>query len=222
MKRSLRIAALIYLAVGATLAGAQVTQQGSGYLFRVHLAKGEKLQFRIPFTISGIEGMNLRFGMRLKVLRLSREGVATLHCDVDTGSMHLPGISPKGGDFSVDQRGRVNVEEGNPPLGFCIIYPKEPVPVGGKFIASVPAALGGNLSGSGNTSQATFKFLGFSGSGIHKVARFTFTVEGNKDPGGSILVRVSDGVIDKYYTKFVAIPAQTQSQVTVTATIIRM
>ncbi|HLK16031.1 MAG TPA: hypothetical protein VKT78_14590 [Fimbriimonadaceae bacterium] len=214
-----RLAGVGLSALLAASAGAQVTKNGNAYLFRLHLTKGEKLHFKVPFTISGYEAYNLRFGMFLKVLKVSSTGEATVHCKVETGAFNLTGRDPNGGTFTVDQRGRVGSDDHGASVGFCIVYPKDPVAVGGTFIAPVPAALGGGTAGT--TSQATFKFLGFSGAGAHRCAKLTFTVQGNKDPGGSILVRMSDGVLEKYYTKFVATPQATGKPVTVTATFIR-
>jgi len=216
MSHCRRLAATAVFGVGASLAGAQVTQQGAAYLFRLHLTKGEKINFRIPFSISGMGNgfNNLQFGMHLKVLEVGASGRATVHCNVDMGSFPMPGNAPKSGDFVVDQRGRVR-DQGSAPVGFCVIYPKDPVNVGGKFVAPLPSAIGGQ------GGQATFKFLGFSGTGAHRQARLSYTVTGHKAPGGTLLVRVSDGVIDKFYTSFVAMTPQAGQPLTVSATIIR-
>jgi len=210
------LGALTFAAAGAF---AQVTQQGNVYLFRLHLTQGEKLNFRVPFSISGVGDtpMNLHFAMKLRVEKVTRTGTATIHAKIDSGTFALPGIDPKGGSFVVDNRGRVG-DTGTSPVGFCVVYPRDPIAVGGTFVAPVASTMGG----AGASTQATFKFIGFSGVGIHRVARFTFKVAGNKAPGGSVLVRTSDGVIEKYFTTFIAITSATDKPVSVTATFIRM
>ena len=223
MRRLLRISLVAALGIAASLAGAQVTQQGSRYLFRLHLTTGEKISFRIPFSFSGVADKPLyfHFGMKLNVKRVTAAGKATIHCTLQTGGLALPGIDPKGGSFDVDQRGRV-ADEGSAPIGFCVLYPKDPVAVGESFVAPVPSALGGNLGGGTAGAQATFKFVGFADVRGHRVARLTFHVSGNKDPGGSILIRVSDGVIEKYFTSFTVTLAQVGKPMPVSATIIRI
>ena len=210
------------LCIGVSAASAQVSKQGARYLFRLHLTQGEKLNFKVPFSISGLadQPMYFHFGMRMKVLSVSKTGKATVHCDVDTGKIPLPGNAPKNGSFDVDQRGRVG-DEGSAPVGFCVLYPKDPVPIGGTFVAPVPSAVGGSLGGGVGGAQATFTFVGLSDFEGKRVARLTFHVTGNKDPGGSILIRVSDGVIQKYFTTFIALTPQAGKPVTVSATILR-
>lgn len=206
----------------ATTALCQVTKQGNGYLFRLNLKKGQAMDFAVPCTIGGVSTnpLKIQFAMHMKVLEVKPSGLTTIFMRVDTGTMQLPGIDKKGGSFVVDRRGRVE-DEGSSPMGFCVIYPKDPVKVGGTFVAPVPSAIGGGLAAGGGNSQATFKLLGFSGSGVRQCARLAFKVANAKAPGGVILVRLSDGVIEKYYTKFVATVAENTKPVSVVATIQR-
>lgn len=205
----------------ATWASAQVTRQGPGYLFRLHLTKGENLVFSVPFAISGVgeKPLKLQFAMYLHVVGIDRDGLATVHVKMNTGQIVLPGVDPAGGSFVVDQRGRI-METGTSPLGFCVVFPRDPIRIGATFVAPIPSALAGNAKGEGN-AQATFRLAGIVGSGRHRQARLTFRVSSTHTPGGTILVRMADGVIDKYYTSFTAIPATTGTAVHVTATIIR-
>ncbi|MHB8635819.1 MAG: hypothetical protein ACYC96_05030 [Fimbriimonadaceae bacterium] len=216
LARSISLAGLVAV---AAFGNAQVTRKGDGYLFRLHVTRGEKLRFRVPFSVSGMgsKPLNFHFGMLLNVLKVSRAGKATIHCTVNTGGLALPGIDPKGGSFVVDRRGRV-ADGGSSPVGLCVAYPNNPIVVGGKFVAPVVSSIGG---GSAVNTQATFKLVGFSGVGIHRVARFTFAIAGNRAPGGSMLIRVRDGAIEKYFTNFVATPAATGTPVKVAVTVIR-
>ncbi len=200
-----RFATVHVLLACAGFSVAQVTNHPDGYLFRLKLHKGEALNFKIPFSIDGLgkNPLNLQFGMKLTVTKMTAKGIATVRVGkMDTGNLQLPQFSAAGGTFEVDPLGRVQTQ-GQMLAGFCIRFPQDPVPMGGHFLATVPVQSGGFGSGVQN-AQATFKLVGFQGVGSHKCAKLTFRVAGNRAPAGSILVRLSDGVIDKYYTSFTA------------------
>jgi hypothetical protein len=213
------------LACVSSLATAQITPSGGGFIFRVKLTKGEHIKFRVPVEISGVAGISpgqsikLNLDLSLYVKSIDKDHNAMVHGVVDT---HLQ--PPQAGDLEVSQRGQI-LNSAQTMMGFCLLYPKEPVKIGVPFRTSVPVAVAGaDLKRSVSTETGIFTLKGFEGKGAARVARLVFRVAGNRAPGGTILVSMKDGVISKYLSNFyVTLPgaSMTDPPAHVKATVVR-
>jgi hypothetical protein len=186
------------------LAGAQVTKNGSGYLFRIKFIKGQKITY-VMDTTSAMNGQKVVVkGTMGQTVTAVKGGIGTLKVDVADMKMTLNGKpfqNPTGStaqsmEVRVDTRGQVQGSaSGNARTS--IPFPEKAVPLGGtwKNSSTVP------VMGQPVQVVAVYKLVGFQKVGKFNTAKVAVTIKGSgkmKIAGtGTVWVNAADGTLVK-------------------------
>ena len=149
----------------SSIANAQVTKQGAGYLFRIKYVKGQVMKYNMaisgknPGAAANAKPMVMNMPMSMKVVDV-KNGVATIESSVTAPGSKTPQVQT----MKMDNRG--NVVGGAPGAGSMTAgtnLPQNPVPVGGSWTAKAAMAAGMN-------ANATYKFKSIKNVGGKNVA----------------------------------------------------
>ena len=185
------------------IAGAQISKQEHGYLFRMKFTKGESIHYLSLTDASGL-GTPMKVSMTLDMKVLDVEnGVGNVRWDlgqtlVNGKPFNLGQQMPKQATVKTDPRGQVQGGGIEPNTG-SIVFPANRVPIGGTWSGSTEAPAG---LGAGTMSlAANYKFVGIQAFSSFQVAKVIITLKasGKASMSGSgyVLLSMEDGSVVK-------------------------
>lgn len=185
--------------------GAQITKQGSGYLFRVKFTKGQKTSYLMTMLSDmGAQKVNVTMPMSQTVTAVDK-GVATVKVQVGEMKMMLNGkpiqnpaaAAGKTLEIKMNNRGEM-VGSGAGSQQTSIPLPAKPVAVGSTWSDSTTVPVAGQPM----KVNATYKLLGFEKLGKYNTAKVAVTVKGagqvTVNGKGTVWLNMSDGSMVKY------------------------
>lgn len=184
-----------WIAIGLVLAApvlseAQVSKQGNKYLFRMKFAKGQKANYKMVSESTGMGSQAISTSMTMNTLvKDVKNGKASM--EVTMGSILMNG-KPMG-QGGQKQTVELDATGGSLGAGMGSVggnFPKQAIPIGGTWKATVPVQAGG--AGGGNMNS-TYKFVGFTNVNGKQLAKIAITVSGFSSGSGSMLVDPKDG-----------------------------
>jgi hypothetical protein len=204
MKQWLRVgllAAGVWMTAPITPAGAQITQSGNGYLFRMKYTRGQKMNYVMnsensnPAMPGG--GGAMTVPVTMTVLDVKGK-VATIRLDI--GPVTMGGkevVKKQSSEVQMDDRGRLVGKSGAPMAALSQLgagIPEKPIKIGDSFVVNQKGSAGsmGNMN-----TKTTYKFLGIKTLGNRKVAQMSITLSSggsmNMKGSGTVLFDMTDG-----------------------------
>lgn len=198
MKTPALVLCALALSAGAT---AQVSKQGSAYLFRVKYSKGQKLSYNLAATITMPPG--LAAGPQkltapiIMVVKEVKAGVATI--DYQAGPFLMNGrktTEKQSAILKQDTRGRIVSGDATYTNVSSMALPEKPIKVGESWKAQTTTSAGG---GQPVKMNATYTFRGIKtvkGKSVAVVGVVMKSAEGIAMAGsGDLTLLVSDGSV---------------------------
>lgn len=185
--------ALMSFVVLASLSSAQITRQGSGYLFRMKFVTGQVMKYSVVSTMGGINAggkpMEISLPMVWKVASVAG-GIATVDTTVGpvtVGKQTM--MQPTKNRVQISSQGKV---VGNTGVGQQVApsLPTGPVKIGQSWSSSSAISTG---MGPAQDVKATYTFKGLRSIGGKQVAELSVLTTGQASGKGAMFLLVSDG-----------------------------
>lgn len=170
--------------VTPSVSAAQVSKQGSKYLFRIKWSPGKSYSYKMTTSVTGGQSMNLAGALKLKVLSVA-SGVA----NIESTMSGMGSQQPMTQKIKMDSRGKVVGQTSAQSMGTNMEFPKDPVAVGGTWNSTISMGGTGNLN-----SKNTLK--GFKTINGKQYAHVVTSVTTSGSTGGMKMTGSGDSLVD--------------------------
>jgi hypothetical protein len=201
LKPLLITALTLSFALLASLSSAQITQQGSRYLFRLKLEANRSINYQTTSNVKMQgEGAKVTMPIRMRIVSV-RSGVATIESNIGPVNMNgkTQGEAQKITSRINSQGNVIGASTRESPATF-IPLPKDPIAVGATWETNMPLpSLGAGLPAS--DSKTRFRFVGVRTVGGTRVAEISSTTTVNMQKMGTMrlnstfLLSMADGFL---------------------------
>ncbi|RYG44975.1 hypothetical protein EON79_13715 [bacterium] len=193
------------LTATAALSSAQVTKQGSGYLFRYKFTKGST--YKCVATVG--QAVAAAQANQLKVTIPFSQKVTAVTGDTASLSFSMGPITMNGNPLSqkpvattgkMSRLGKlIGADKGGSPG--LVVFPSGPVAPGATWSAAFPLGAMGAMGGGGGNATAKYKFIGMKTIDGKPTAELAVTLASTGETkisgGGRTFVSVADGLMVK-------------------------
>jgi hypothetical protein len=184
---------LVFVALAiAAIGSAQITKNGSGYLFRMKHTPGSTYKFGVVSTLAtGGSGQGMKFSLPMiwKIVGVSK-GIATVDTTVGPITMgKSQAMQSSKNRIKLDNRGRI-VGQAGAGQQVTPAYPEKAIKVGASWSAGAPIEL--PMQGQKKIT-ATYTFKGVRSVGGKPMAELNVKTSGQAVGSGTMLILMSDG-----------------------------